>query len=958
MSTVDPGSTGTILQNFRLIQRVSPSVWKAEDTRTGKTVAVKILSKGLPKDPAKREALIREVRQSAALYHSFLVGIQELTAVGESLLLVMEWLDGQSIGERAKTKILDRQEFFRVFYQIGDALKLLHGRSLVHGNIAGDSIILLPTGQAKLAGLNIGNMMPRQGQPSQFQQKGADIKAVSYMAPEQITGQAVGPMTDVFSMGIVMYEAATGKLPYLAATAADVAHKIVNDNPASPKAANPNIDNAILSLMGGSLFKDSFKRFKDAKALVDAINKIDVDASKFANDVAKAAAAPPAGSQMAAIAKGAVLFIADVANHDELLATNPAAAAKSAARMQQILGEAVYLFDGKVLDPFGPRMIAELANVDAAIEAGRKGEFDFSQDQQEGEVIPVRMLLHAGEIQERDGAVTGPGIDKAIAVLQHLPPLVLHVTEDFARKGKAQVRYRDAGAKGGVKLATIVPPEPKVEHETAVDTAAEEAAAVEEARREAAAAAEAAAKKKKQRTMMMGLGVAVMVIIAGGLAMLMRRNPDAAAAASSKPKSSAPAPISASNPRKVLLDISGADPAVADRANAIRLVVTSVLASFPELRIADSAGPDVSGFSAKVQTGTAGPEIVVGSNPPAPAPDVASGVDPILQYVTSQLKIPMRGAAAPQAYNAYADAIAAQGLNDVPKQDAALRVATKADPNFLPVQLMAMKFFTDQKKPVDAVDAAKHVLAAQPDNLDAARMVARTSLSTGDLGAAFTGYAAILRKNPDDAEALNAVGRYAVAAGDIPKLSAVLKRLKSAPAKAEVHEPDALLAAGRIDQAVDRYYTVEESVPNNPALSLKIGRIAVLRHSMPIAELELKKLETSDPLYGLHILKAYLAAQSGNKAGAEEELRTALNASTPGDDYWTCVAEVQALAGNTTGILDALERAAMRKEPSAAYVMNDPLFSFLESDPRFQKIKESFLAQQNEIRSALATVSL
>jgi tetratricopeptide (TPR) repeat protein len=959
MSTVDPGATGTILQNYRLIQRVSPSVWKAEDTRTGKTVAVKILSKGLPKDPAKREALIREVRQSAALYHSFLVGIQELTAVGESLLLVMEWLDGQSIGERAKTKVLDRQEFFRVFYQIGDALKLLHGRNLVHGNIAGDSIILLPSGQAKLAGLNIGNMMPRQGQPSQFQQKGADIKAVSYMAPEQITAQAVGPMTDVFSIGVVMYEAATGKLPYLAATAGDVAHKIVNENPASPKAANPNIDNSILSLMGGSLFKDSFKRFKDAKALVDAINRLDVDASKFAAEVAKAAAAPPAGSQITAIAKGAILFIADVANYDELQSTNPAAAAKSAARMQQILSEAVYLFDGKVLDPFGPRMIAELATVDAAVEAGRKGEFDFSQDQQEGEVIPVRMLLHAGEIQARDGSVTGPGVDKALAVLPHLPPLVLHVTEDFARKGKAQVRYRDAGAKGGVKLATIVPPEPKVEHETAVDTAVEEAAAVEEARREEAAAAEAAAaKKKKQRTMMMGLAAAVVVVIAGAIAMLMRRNPDAATAAASKPKLAAAAPISASNPRKVLLDISGADPAVADRANAIRLVVTSVLASFPELRIADSAGPDVSGFSAKVQTGTAGPEIVVGTSPPAPVTDVAGGVEPVLQYVTSQLKIPMRGAAAPQAYNAYADAIAAQGLNDAPKQDAALRAAMKADPNFLPAQLMAMKFFTDQKKPFDAVEAAKHVLAAQPDNLDAARMVARTSLSTGDLASAFTGYAAILRKNPDDAEALNAVGRYAVAAGDIPKLSAVLKRLKSAPGKAEVHEPDALLAAGRIDQAVDRYYTVEEAVPNNPALSLKIGRIAVLRHSMPIAELELKKLETSDPLYGVHILKAYLAAQSGNKAGAEEELKTAFTASTPGDDYWTSVAEVQALAGNTTGILDALERAAIRKEPSAAYVMNDPLFSFLESDPRFQKIKESFLAQQNEIRSALATVSL
>lgn len=956
MSTIDPGATGTILQNFRLIQRASASVWKAEDTRTGKAVAIKFLSKGLPKDPARREALVRDVRLNAALYHSFLAGIHEIVAVGESLLLVMEWLNGQPITDRVKGKPLERAEFFRIAYQVADALKLLHAKNITHGNVAGDSIILLPTGQAKLAGLNLGNILPRQGQPTQFQQKGNDIRAVSYMAPEQITNQPVGPQTDIFCFGLVMYEASTGRLPYQATTPADVAHRIVDEQPPSPKTVNPNIDHAVLSVLGGCLFKDSFKRLKDGKALVDAINKVEPEASKFASEVAKAAAAPAAGTPQAQT-KSAILFVADVANYDELQKTDPAAATRNAARMQQILGEAVYLFDGKVLDPLGPRMIAELASVDQAIEAGRKGEFDFSADQQAGEVIPVRMLLHAGEVQERDGAVSGAGVDKAINVLEHLPPLILHVTEDFGRRAKGQVRFRDAGARAGVKLATIVPPEPKVEHETALDTKAEEAAIAEEEAAAAARASEAAAGKSKRQRLALVAAVVAVVIIGGGAALFMRPRHTAATAPASTRAAGAVA-ISAANPQKIAVSVTAGDPAMTDRANAIRLAAAEVLKTFPELRVSDTPASDVRAFSAQLRTGAAGPELVVGSAPAVAVADVASGVSAILQDITSQLHIPMRGAATPEAYNAFADAVSAEAAHDGAKEETAIRAATKADPNFLPAQMLAMRFFTSQNKPVDAVEAAKHVLAAQPDNIDAARMVARTSLSTGDLASAFRGYGAIVRKNPHDAEALNAIGKYAVAVSDIQKVSAVLKHLATMPAAAEVHEPDVLLAAGRIDAAIDKYYAIEERTPNNPALCLKIGRVAVLRHSASIAELELKKLQDSDPLYGVHILKAYLAAQSGNAADASVELKSALGASTPGDDYWTAAAEVAAIAGNTDGILDALERAAIRKEPSGSYILNDPLFSFLENDPKYQKIRESLLAEQNEIRSALAAVSL
>lgn len=952
MSATDPGSgaTGKVVGNFRLIERVGASVWKAEDTRNGKSVAIKVLSKGLPKDAAKRESLVRDVRQNAALYHSFLVAIQEVAVEGETLMLVMEWLNAKPIASLVRGKPLDRITFMRVAYQIADALKLMHAKNVIHGNIAGDSILLLPTGQAKLAGLNLGNILPRQGQPSQYQQKGNSVEAVAYMAPEQITNQPVTPQTDIFSLGVVLFEAATGRTPFIAATAPELAHKIVEEQPPSPKSLNPGVDNTVLGVMGGCLFKDSFKRYKDAKLLLDSINRVDPEVAKFATEIAKTAAAPPASAQQTAQTRNSIIFAADVANYDELRATNPAAAEKSAARMQQILGEAVYLFDGQVLDPFGPRMIAELPTLEAAVEAGRKGEFDFSQDQQTGEVIPVRMLLHAGEVLAREGSVGGSGVAKAVDVLKTLPPLVLHVTEAFARRGKMPVRLRDAGARAGVKLATIVPPEPTTETHTEIDTAAEEAAAAAEA-----AAAQAAARAAKQkRTRMMGIAAVLALLVIGGAAFFFMSRDKAEPVAAVTSAAAAPA---ANEPSKVLVAVAAMDPALSERAEAIRLAVVEILRTFPEVRLADTAASDVIAFNAQLRPGATAPEILV-DGAPSPAPDNASAIQPLLQSVAARLRLPDRGAANAEAYNAFADAVAGQTARNIAKTDASLRAATKADPNFIAAQLLAMRFFSEQGKVMEALEAAKVVLTAQPDNADAATLVARMSLGAGDLASAFRGYSTIIRLNPKDTEALNTLAKYAVSVGDTAKVTAALRRLASFPTEAEVHEPDLLLASGKIDAAVEKYYAIEEQVPNNAALSLKIGRIAVLRHSVPIAELELKKLQDLDPLYGSHLLKAYIAAAAGNRADAANELKAALAGSTPGDDYWTSAAEVAAINGDAAGVVDALERAAARKEPTASYILHDPLFSFLQNDARFQRIRESLLAQQNEIRTSLATVSL
>lgn len=953
MSSLEPFAPGSEILQFRVLERVSSSVWKAEDTRSGKTVALKLLTRQLPKDAARREQVVRDVRLGAALYHAFLVPIIDVIATGDSLLMSMDFVEGQPLTRFLGGKPLAKGDVTRIAYQIADVVKFLQARNMVHGNLTGDSVIVLPNGQIRLGGLNLLNLMPRKEGTSSaaFQQKGSDPRSVAYMAPEQIAGQPVEGRTDVFSFGVLVYEMATGSLPWVGTTAGDLARAIVEGQPQSPRAKNPQIDNNVMGLIGHCVFKDPYRRHKDFRAVIEEIAKVDPAAATFASEAAAAKPAAAAGAAAGANVRPAILLLADVVGYDAAFATDPDAAMKAAARMQQILGEAVYLFDGTIVDPFGPRVVAELASVESAIEAARKAEFDVQPEQQGADPIQVRLLLTAGDVTTKDGLVIGDAVTRGFAALDHVPPLQLFISEEFVKKGRPSIRLRDAGARGGLKLFEIAPAEPvkKVEPkpvETVAAVAAEDTGAPPMQPR------------RSRAVLFSAIGLLLLLAGVSGIFLTRRGSREAAPAAAPAAK-----PV-AQLPRTFVLDAfsaEGADPALLERASAIRLTTIEILKNIPDLQIVETSSPAAATLAAKIRVGATGPEIVptlsgahTAAGAALPVPDVASGVHAIVQWVGSVAHV-RTAPVAPEALNAFAEALLARSNKDDAKYEAALRSATKADPTFLPAQLQAMSHFESRGNAAEALAAARQVLAIAPDRVDAARKVARGSLAEGDLASSFGAYGVILKKEPKDTEALNIFGRYAFAVGDAQKFGAVVAKLKQVPPdERAVHEPDLLLASGKIEGAIDQYYNIEADIPNNPALSLKIGRIAVLRHTVEIADLELAKLEKSDPQYGYPLLKAYIAAQRNSKADAEEALKTALAGSKPGDDYWTCAAEVKAILGDTKGVIDAVQKAADRREPTMSYVLADPLFSYLATDAKFQAVRASIVARGDEVRAALA----
>jgi hypothetical protein len=939
MSTIDPFSAGAIVDNYRLIERIGATVWKGVDVRNERQVAVKILTKQLPKDAARRDTLVRETRLAAAIYHAFVVPIMEIAVAGDALLMVMEWFEGEPVTNHVHAQPMPRPSFFRSAAQLVEAVKFLHAKGIVHGNLNGDSVIIASDGRLRLGGLNIANLLRREGRSSEYAQKGTDPRSVAYMAPEQITGQVIDERTDIFSLGSVCYEMATGALPFAGKTASDIARSVVDGKPVPPNTVNPQIDNAMMAILGKCLYKDPFKRAKEVKAIGEEIARFDAEAAKFMNEQATRVVSVAAAAT--STKRRALLLLADAAEGDD-----------AGTQVQQLVGEAAMLFDGNVADPFSAKVIAEMPSIDSALEAARKVEFDLTQVENP---LPVRILLHAGDVETKDGALVGEAITRGLDVLQQLPPARLFISEAFVKDGRGNARLRDAGAKAGVKLFEIVPPEPDIPPITTDEL--EQIAAEEEAKEQAVV--QAAKKGRNLRIAAIAAGLLVL-ILGGSAAMFMRNRGRASDAPVETAKGPATlGPATAAAPRKVLVQpFTVPDPALADRANVVRMASIEVLRSFPELRVVDAPAADVTSLAATMRPGAAGPEILPAPDAqPSAAPDAATAIQSVVQWVESKVQMQPRPAGTPEAINAFADALAASAAKDDAKTDAALRASIKADPNFLAAQRMAMNYFETRGKDADAIAAARQVVALEPENLDAARKLARAGLRGGDVNDAFTAYTSILRRKPSDAEALNAIGRYAAGANEPASFQKALARLRSiSPRDVAVHEPDILVATGHLESAIDKYYDIEVNVPDNPALSLKIGRLAVLRRTMPIADIELAKLEKNDPAYGYHILQAYMAAQRRDRVGAGKELDEARKALSPGDDYWTCAAEVYAMLADTKAVIAALENAAARREPTTSYVLTNPLFAYLASDPRFQKVRVAMATNQRDIRTALQNV--
>lgn len=961
MATETPGS---IIGRFSLVERLGSarsSVWRADDDK-GRRIVLKILARTLPTDPARRNPLIQKIRQRAAIRHLGLAAIEDVIVEGDVLLLQLENVEGQ--GLMTLPGPWDSPRLMRLIWQLADTLGYLHGRGIVHGELTTDSVVLNAEGDARVLGLGLGALAerPDRGEERLLQStRATDIRELGFRAPEQITHKGLDGRSDLFALGVVLYEVATGTAPFVETTSAETAAAVLGKSPRPPHELNPKLPLWLASLLGRCLQKDPFKRFADAKALLEELRR---------GDPAIATAAARTLSTFTrtggSVRRSETIFIVGVLPYFSLLQkTNSAKASSLAARMHQVLGEAVLLVDGTILDSLGERFVASLPDGTAAIAALRHAFAETAEQNAsrvEGDRLEPTILAHTGELVTTGGTPAGTALDAAGKVLERMEPGQILLSEPVAAQAGIAASARRVGAIEGIELFAM----PSVE--TAAEEVEPDPAPVEPAPATAPLAPVAAqqAARKKPPLAWIAAAAAGITVLAVVTLFLLRSDADPdgvpAVAAASQPVTTE------SGPPEIFIEpfaVEGSDPQLLARASAVEESVRRLLDDNDSIRIASKPSPDARQFGARTMPGGAPGELGAystgaGEGPRVSLAEPGMAAAEIARWIASQsgLSSEQVASSSPEAMAAFVEAIEAARASDPQSRArtlAALRRALTADPAFVAAARLALPMMTAAGDRQGAMTAAAAILASQPNDIALRRQLFAWLREEGDVATAVR-YAVPLAST-EDPDILLFLGRQALSAGDAAAFQRMVGRLQSAMgAKAPLHTADLIAAQGRFGVAVQQYYTAEPNEPENADLALKIGRIGVLRHSLPVAELELEKLQRLDPRYGAPLLRAFIAAEKRDPAGARAALQQARAGATPDDDFHTASAEVHAMLSDHGNVLASIRSAVDAREPAFAYILANPLFSYLTAESSFAPLRGEMERVQAQVRTELASV--
>ena len=270
-------SSNTILGKYRIIREIARSndiVYEAIDPTMARRVAVKELQ--LPPHLAgaqKRERIerfYREAKAAGTLSHRNIVTIHDVGQENDRHFLVMEYLEGQSLRDILQMQgALPLKETVEITLQLCDALAYAHSRGVVHRDIKPDNVHILPGGIIKLTDFGIARITAEPSITTQGQVFGTP----SYMSPEQVASHTVDHRTDLFSLGITLYEMLTGRKPFVGDSVITITYNIMNNQPAMPV----GIPHALQQILQRALAKDPNLRYQNAAAMA-----ADLRAEKFA----------------------------------------------------------------------------------------------------------------------------------------------------------------------------------------------------------------------------------------------------------------------------------------------------------------------------------------------------------------------------------------------------------------------------------------------------------------------------------------------------------------------------------------------------------------------------------------------------------------------------------------------------------------------------------------------------
>jgi serine/threonine protein kinase/tetratricopeptide (TPR) repeat protein len=268
---------GTVIGRFRIGDRLGKGgmgdVYRAEDTKLKRQVALKRLAPELRADAIYRHRFLEEAERASRFSDAHVAALYDVLEENGEMFLVMEYVEGETLRQRLR-RPMSLEEFFAIATQCAEALSAAHDRGIVHCDIKPENIMLTSTGQVKVLDFGVAKHLPRSDQSSTVDRSGTMAGTPAYMSPEVLLEKAPDGRADVFSLGVVFYEALTGHHPFLASSFVATTDRIRTETPAPIRIFNSNVPEGLEALVGKAMAKEPEQRYASARDLLEDLRLV------------------------------------------------------------------------------------------------------------------------------------------------------------------------------------------------------------------------------------------------------------------------------------------------------------------------------------------------------------------------------------------------------------------------------------------------------------------------------------------------------------------------------------------------------------------------------------------------------------------------------------------------------------------------------------------------------------